>query len=152
VPPQDRQALIAFLVHVHGFIGEGLGRHGGELSSLAVAELQEQWMSQESRVSRASEALRSEAGVADERLDEVGLTGAELAFKLRLYYDAVEGYGSRATPTRFSDVLSAADITLGSLALILPVVDGFKEFKEVVEFIFSWGRGWIRRMLRNRRR
>jgi len=46
-------------------------------------------------------------------LEEVGLAGFELEVKLQASYDAVEAYEERPTPTRFSDVLGAADITLG---------------------------------------
>lgn len=133
---------------MHAFVASGLDQHRGELPEQYQVRLQELWQLQELRIGQASE-LRLESGEElDSRLELAGLTGQELELKRLLYEDAVTGYEERPTPTRFADVLAAADVTLNSLALILPIVEGVKELKEVIEHLFSWGRGWLRRFLR----
>jgi hypothetical protein len=89
--------------------------------------------------------------MACERVFVTAQGSAYTRLKRVLYEDALAGYEERPTPTRFGDVLAAADVTLNSLALVLPVVEGVKELKDVIEHLFSWGRGWLRRFLRRSR-
>jgi hypothetical protein len=159
VPEGDRALLIEFAVSLQRFVGDGLSRHREELSGDALDDLLTAWHLQEERFARLVQVLSLDPDVAptdpddvDRRLTEAGLIGPELRLKLRLYDEAVEAYEVTPTPSRFGTALSAADITLGSVARVFTWMDPVKETKEAIEFLFSWGRGWFRRRFRKRGR
>jgi hypothetical protein len=82
------------------------------------------------------------------RLKDSGLTGHQLVFKLSIFRHASDRLIDHGTPKDgqqrkrrwwsrwrrlFKPVLKAADVILGSLADILPVLEAIKEYKEAVE-------------------
>jgi len=103
-------------------------------------------------VDTAVAALREPGGdPPPERLRQAGLTGVRLAQKLGAYRGAKETYyeardrlsGAQnyvaslterlRKPKRFKRILRRANIILGSLASIFPVIEPFKEYKEAAE-------------------
>jgi hypothetical protein len=74
--------------------------------------------------------------MACERVFVTAQGSAYTRLKRVLYEDALAGYEERPTPTRFGDVLAAADVTLNSLALVLPVVEGVKDSRTSLSICF----------------
>jgi hypothetical protein len=81
-------------------------------------------------------------------LDECGLLGPQLVFKLSIFQHARDKLMDHGTPKEgqqkkrrwwmrwldlFKPTLKAADVILGSLAKVLPVVEAIKEYKESLE-------------------
>lgn len=160
----DRQAIYRFTERPFFFVGDGLERHAGELGREAFQELVVLWGAQQQRVARLAGVLgvqvvtveptgeREEWPDVDRQLAEAGLTGSELAIKLKLFEAAAEEYERRPSRPKFGTTLQAADVTLGSLARVFAFLDPVKEAKEVIEFLFDRGRGWFRKKsLRSRR-
>jgi hypothetical protein len=146
VPAEDRERLQAFLRHLQWFVATGAERHIQELPDELGQDLLRLWSRQEERFDSAISYLGDQQIERD--LVERGLTGAELAIKLEVYEITVRIYEERPTPTRYADALKAGDIPLDSLASVVPGLDAVKEAKELFEFLFSWGRGRIRRAWR----
>lgn len=82
------------------------------------------------------------------QLEQFGLTGPELVFKLSIFQHACDELIDHGTPKDgqqrkrrwwkrrlglFKPAPKAADVILGSLAKVLPVVEAIKEYKESVE-------------------
>jgi hypothetical protein len=154
---QDREALSQFLWHLHSFVARGLQRHQGELPEAFALQLRRSWSELESLIGQAGELLFNPDLDVDPGLDAVGLTGDALQLKLSIYYSAArayedassdEAYDEMSTMEVFSDVLEAADITLGSLVAILPLLHPVEELKKVAEYVFAPGRGWFRTWIR----
>ena len=107
------------------------------------------WGEVRPKFSQAIEALRMPA--ASNRLPDLqnaGLTGAQLVFKLSIFQHARGELFEYGMPKegqqrkrrwwerwldRLKPALKAANVILGSLAKVMPVVEAIKEFKESVE-------------------
>ena len=69
----------------------------------------------------------------NEELDDLGLTGDHLKYKIRGFYKSKEQWGFRRIARLILRVLKWADIILGSICNIVPGGEIVKEFKEAVE-------------------
>jgi hypothetical protein len=162
VPQEDRKLLISFLQRLQLFTLQELVLYSPQLPGGLADDLVSAWHLQDERFARARAVLElrpspehpedeMNPGELERRLAEAGLVGPELQIKVRILDDAADAYAEQPSPTRFGDVLGAADVTLGSLTRVLTFMEPVKEVKEGIEFLFSRGRGWLRRLWRRRR-
>jgi hypothetical protein len=68
-----------------------------------------------------------------------GLRGRQLALKLRGWGTALRNFTAQRGRETLRELLSWANILLGSLATVLPPVEAIKEYKEVLEKSLSSG-------------
>jgi hypothetical protein len=66
-------------------------------------------------------------------LDEAGLSGKQLDLKLTGLSDAWTSFKENGTLRFLKDLLGWVNSILGSLARVIPQVEGWKEFKEAIE-------------------
>lgn len=105
--------------------------------------------------------VSAEGNIIDQ-LQQFGLTGDELVFKLSIFQHAHDELLDHGAPkdvepdnlpwwNRFRDLLTstlkAADVILGSLARVISVVEAIKEYKEAVESSVELGQTVARRDL-----
>jgi hypothetical protein len=140
----DRLALSKFLEDFDDAVTLGLQNARAEFELEEWDRLLGLWQAQRSRIAEVRTALEQGDSSLDDALENVGLTGEERQLKHDVFDAARAAYEAEPTSTRFGDVLEAADITLGSLGLIFPVVHAIEEIKEIVEYLLDKGRDWLR--------
>jgi len=107
------------------------------------------WSEVQPKFTAASNELRPPQSTNHiSKLKEVGLMGPQLTFKLSIFQHARDELLDHGTPKDgqqkkrrwwkrfcrlFKPALKAADVILGSLAGVIPVVEAIKEYKESVE-------------------
>ena len=70
-----------------------------------------------------------------DQLEDVGLTGKQLEFKLHLFYWLMKRWQAERTRNWIVRVLGAMNTILGSLVKVFAQIEPVKEFKEAIEQI-----------------
>ncbi len=105
------------------------------------------WKEIEPKFEDADKELDSNASALSNNLETQGLAGPQLIFKLSVFRharDELADHTARSTLLQddrwwnrwrglFKYTLKAADVILGSLAKVVPVLEPIKEFKEALE-------------------
>ncbi|TQM30595.1 hypothetical protein [Nocardia bhagyanarayanae] len=130
---EDREFLIQFLNSITedlSFIFDSSGRY---MPGTLVESLWPAWraVQQREEIGRLIAAVQSRD--YDQRLDEAGLSGPELAFKRAGWSDARETARSTPSLRPLKRWIKWIDVLLGSLLAAIGVGEGVKELKEGVE-------------------
>ena len=136
------RSVTSFLEGFRDFMREMLANHSEEFGQ----EFSDLWALQEERIGIVLERLDARDYDQD-RLREVGLADQQGDFEVRVFEASRNAYQADPTPLRALDVLEAANITLGSLTLVFPILQSVEELKSIGEFMLSRGRDWVKRWL-----
>jgi hypothetical protein len=98
------------------------------------------WSSLKSTVQTSFQTLRSSLrGIANDILERIGLTGHQLALKLKGLNDAWQAFNELGTVRLLKKLLEWINAILGSLIAALPGGEALKEFKEAIEKLIQEG-------------
>jgi hypothetical protein len=136
MPAQDDlDRLRDFVYDVTNLCFSVITEHPGWLKRELLEPFNAAWPEVADRVDRLGADYESLLG--DERLEErlaqVGLSGAQLELKLSMYSLYREEYRAQPNRRRLARLLRAADVILGSLSKLVGRVEPLKEFKEAIE-------------------
>ena len=128
---EDRTNLQKFLNEVEELLQGVLDRR----AELLPQDLHDYFLNawQQVRIS-FSRARQSLSNVVESRLEEIGLTGSQLALKLFGFRRLLPLLGPGVWRVRvLKRILNWANIILGSLGAVLPPVELAKEYKDAIE-------------------
>jgi hypothetical protein len=77
--------------------------------------------------------IKDQIASSSDRLEEVGLSGSQLALKLQGLRSAWDAFRRSGTVQLLKKLLEWINLILGSLAQAIPVGEALKEIKEVIE-------------------
>jgi hypothetical protein len=136
---EERKELVEFVEDVHGLLRDVVFEHPellpGELLNLygsAVSEVETHVI--ETRLALL-EVPPESLGDLDDKLENAGLSGDQLALKLKGYWRAVTSFRQTLPHRRFllRRAFRWANVVLGSLAGVIGAAEPLKELKGVVE-------------------
>jgi hypothetical protein len=152
---ESRRLLREFLRQVEKLFGDLAQNPGRALPGRHHESMSAAWESVKPEFNIAINALQPpDPNTIVTQLKQRGLTGPQLVFKLAVFRHAREKLMDHGTPKAgqekgrgwwarfrgfFTSTLKAADVILGSLAEVIPVVGAIKEFKESVESAVELG-------------
>lgn len=135
----DRGDLEQFLRDLERLLAYVVGNPDGLVPRELQQDLGLAWAVVQRRFQPAVVALQ---GVSDAQLDAAGLTGPELAFKLRAvrfahlrFWREVMSHvpGARSLPAALATDLGLCEVIVGSIPVIKQLLEPIHEFKSVIE-------------------
>lgn len=129
----DRERLVAFVHATRDDLGFIFDAAGPYLSPPVAERLWPAWDAVQQRGDFGALASAIKDGRYDDGLDQVGLSGPELDYKLAGLEAARDAGRNRRTPRWLRRWLKWIDVILGTLLAVIGVGEGIRELKEGVE-------------------
>ena len=142
----DVKRLIDFLIDVETIIDDLVKKPKGYVLKKIIdnkkltADMRKAWDEARERLKSTRRKIRRILINQDfkdyyARLEDVGLTGSQLKFKLALFNYFKKAFYSQKTLNFLSRLLGLINSILGSLTAVFPPIEVVKEFKESIEQI-----------------
>ena len=128
---QEREDLLRFLEETEKIMAEIVERREQLFRSGLRELIRQAWDEVRPRFGKLREGVTS--GVFDDRLEEVGLRGAQLELKMRGFGMALDEFRRSSTLDLLKKLLDWINIILKSLASAIPGGEPIVELKEILE-------------------